>query len=148
MPSSTNIGTFSTPGKTMQKGVDPHNPDLNTGDTLNGYSIQRRVALPAISAIYYELEHEKTGAKHIHISNNDKDNAFGVSFKTVPEDSTGAAHILEHIVLSGSKKYPVHDPFFSMLKRSLSSFMNAFTASDWTMYRCTWMRFSFRISMN
>jgi Zn-dependent M16 (insulinase) family peptidase len=57
-----------------------------------------------------------------------------VAFKTVPSDSTGVAHILEHTVLCGSERFPVRDPFFSMLKRSLSTFMNAFTASDWTMY--------------
>ena len=44
------------------------------------------------------------------------------------------AHILEHTALCGSKRFPVRDPFFSMLKRSLNSFMNAMTASDWTMY--------------
>ncbi|MBC2742638.1 MAG: insulinase family protein [Desulfosarcina sp.] len=57
-----------------------------------------------------------------------------MAFKTVPADSTGVAHILEHTVLCGSERFPVRDPFFSMLKRSLSTFMNAFTASDWTMY--------------
>ena len=81
-----------------------------------------------------ELEHIKTKAKHIHISNKDKENTFGVFFRTVPSDSSGVAHILEHTVLCGSKKFNVRDPFFSMLKRSLSTFMNAFTASDWTMY--------------
>jgi len=28
----------------------------------------------------------------------------------------------------------VRDPFFNMLKRSLNTFMNAFTGSDFTMY--------------
>ena len=42
-------------------------------------------------------------------------------------DSTGVPHILEHTVLCGSKKYPIRDPFFKMLNRSLSTFMNAFT---------------------
>ncbi|HEY6874949.1 MAG TPA: insulinase family protein, partial [Candidatus Dormibacteraeota bacterium] len=46
----------------------------------------------------------------------------------------GVAHILEHVVLAGSQKYPVHDPFFSMTRRSLATFMNAFTSADWTMY--------------
>ncbi|RLO06242.1 hypothetical protein DYB28_002844, partial [Aphanomyces astaci] len=41
---------------------------------------------------------------------------------------------LEHLVLCGSKRYPVRDPFFNMLKRSLNNFMNAMTASDHTMY--------------
>ena len=42
-------------------------------------------------------------------------------------DSTGVSHILEHTVLCGSQRYPVRDPFFKMLNRSLSTFMNAFT---------------------
>jgi presequence protease len=75
---------------------------------------------------------------------NDRENTFSVAFKTVPKDSSGVAHILEHTALCGSKKYPVRDPFFSMLKRSLSTFMNAFTSSDWTMYPfCTQNRKDF-----
>jgi len=49
-------------------------------------------------------------------------------------DSTGVAHILEHTSLCGSDKYPVRDPFFMMIRRSLNTFMNAFTSSDWTAY--------------
>jgi len=37
-------------------------------------------------------------------------------------------------VLAGSQKFPVRDPFFSMTRRSLATFMNAFTSADWTMY--------------
>ncbi len=113
---------------------DPNNPDLKAGGRISDYQIVRVESLPGISSIFYELTHSGTGAKHIHISNSDAENTFGVAFKTVPQDSTGVAHILEHTVLCGSREYPVRDPFFSMLKRSLSTFMNAFTASDWTMY--------------
>ena len=42
-------------------------------------------------------------------------------------DHTGVAHILEHTALCGSRRYPVRDPFFKMLTRSLATFMNAFT---------------------
>lgn len=80
------------------------------------------------------LEHDETGAQHLHIARADHNNVFGVGFRTPPKDSTGVAHILEHTVLCGSKKYPVRDPFFNMLNRSLSTFMNAMTSSDWTMY--------------
>lgn len=52
---------------------------------------------------------------------------FSVQFRTTPMDSTGVPHILEHTVLCGSEKYPCRDPFFKMLNRSLSTFMNAFT---------------------
>jgi presequence protease len=104
------------------------------GQKINGYLVKRVTSLESIDSIMIELEHIKTTARHIHIANKDKENTFGVFFRTVPADSSGVAHILEHTVLCGSKKFNVRDPFFSMLKRSLSTFMNAMTASDWTMY--------------
>ncbi len=118
----------------MDSSVDSNNVGLKKGDNIFGYLIKRIVILKEINSFFYELEHTVTKARHVHISNNDSENTFSVAFKTVPKDSTGVAHILEHTVLCGSRKYQVHDPFFSMLKRSLSTFMNAFTASDWTMY--------------
>ncbi|MFH1152880.1 MAG: insulinase family protein [Pseudomonadota bacterium] len=113
---------------------DMNNPGIKPGDSILDYRVVRRENLAEIGAVYYELEHTGTGARHIHISSQDTENTFGVMFRTVPSDSTGVAHILEHTVLCGSERYNVRDPFFSMLKRGLSTFMNAFTASDWTMY--------------
>ncbi len=107
---------------------------MKQGDAVYGYIVKRIVELNEINSVLYEFEHTATGAMHIHVGNTDEENTFSVAFKTVPTDSTGAAHILEHTVLCGSEKFPVRDPFFSMLKRSLNTFMNAFTASDWTMY--------------
>ena len=75
-----------------------------------------------------------TGARHLHLAADDPHNAFMVAFLTVPQDSTGVAHILEHTTLCGSQRYPVRDPFFMMIRRSLNTFMNAFTSSDWTAY--------------
>ncbi len=118
----------------MSKFVDSRNSDFRQGEQVGNYAVKRVVPLEQIRSFFYDLEHINTGARHIHISNEDAENTFSVAFKTVPVDSTGVAHILEHTVLCGSQRYPVRDPFFSMLKRSLSTFMNAFTASDWTMY--------------
>ncbi|MDY0361245.1 MAG: insulinase family protein [Desulforegulaceae bacterium] len=108
--------------------------EYKEGDVISGYRLLRKKKLELIKADYFEFIHEKTGARHIHIKSSDSENVFGVAFRTVPSDSTGVAHILEHTALCGSKKYNVRDPFFSMIKRSLNTFMNAFTASDWTMY--------------
>jgi len=80
------------------------------------------------------LRHDVTGAKYLHADCDDQNNCFNITFRTTPTDSTGVAHILEHTVLCGSEKYPVRDPFFNMLKRSLNTFMNAMTAPDFTMY--------------
>ncbi|GKT12395.1 MAG: presequence protease [Thiomicrorhabdus sp.] len=79
-------------------------------------------------------QHKVTGATHYHLAADDPQNVFLVALRTVPMDSTGVAHILEHTTLCGSEKYPVRDPFFMMIRRSLNTFMNAFTSSDWTAY--------------
>ncbi len=81
-----------------------------------------------------EYEHRKTGAKHYHLACDNTENVFLVALRTVPMDDTGVAHILEHTSLCGSERYPVRDPFFMMIRRSLNTFMNAFTSSDWTAY--------------
>ncbi len=94
----------------------------------------RRYPISSLNMEFQEYQHRKTGTRHIHLAADDDQNAFLVAFLTVPQDSTGVAHILEHTALCGSKRYPVRDPFFMMLRRSLNTFMNAFTASDWTAY--------------
>ena len=94
----------------------------------------RSTPIPALNLTVEEFSHPGTGARHLHLSCDSPENVFMVALKTVPEDSTGVAHILEHTVLCGSEKYPVRDPFFMMLRRSLNTFMNAFTSSDWTAY--------------
>jgi Zn-dependent M16 (insulinase) family peptidase len=102
--------------------------------TIGGYTIVRREPLERLEGTYIELAHRGTGARHIHIECPDDNNGFAVAFTTPPKDSTGVAHILEHVVLAGSRRYPVRDPFFSMTRRSLATFMNAFTGSDRTVY--------------
>lgn len=94
----------------------------------------RSQQIPALNLTLEEYEHSKTGAKHYHLAADNSENVFMVAVRTVPEDSTGVAHILEHTALCGSEKYPVRDPFFMMIRRSLNTFMNAFTSSDWTAY--------------
>ena len=94
----------------------------------------RSERVESLNVTVEEYQHIKTGALHYHIDADNNENVFLVAFRTVPMDSTGVAHILEHTALCGSKKYPVRDPFFMMIRRSLNTFMNAFTSSDWTAY--------------
>lgn len=107
---------------------------LLPGTKLHGYTVHKVEEVPELFLTTVALSHDQTGAKHLHVARDDDNNTFSVAFKTTPMDSTGVPHILEHTVLCGSKKFPVRDPFFKMLNRSLATFMNAFTASDWTMY--------------
>ncbi len=102
--------------------------------THPAFELLRSQSIDALKIRVEEYRHKVTGAQHIHLAADNDENVFLVALRTVPHDSTGVAHILEHTALCGSKKYPVRDPFFMMVRRSLNTFMNAFTSSDWTAY--------------
>lgn len=112
----------------------PSNDAFITGYSWNHFTTVLAQEIPELNARYVELVHEKTGATILHIQNEDPENLFCLSFRTLPPSSNGVAHILEHTVLCGSNRYPVRDPFFSMTRRSLNTFMNALTGSDFTCY--------------
>lgn len=99
-----------------------------------GYTMTREERLDELQCTLRELTHNATGARIMHIENDDPENLFCLSFQTFPKTSNGVAHILEHTVLCGSEKFPVKDPFFAMTRRSLNTFMNALTGSDFTCY--------------
>ena len=98
------------------------------------FQLVRQHHVEALDILVSEYKHKVTGAIHYHLATNHDENVFLVAFRTQPMDSKGEAHILEHTVLCGSEKFPVRDPFFLMIRRSLNTFMNAFTSADWTAY--------------
>ncbi len=105
-----------------------------SNEYVNTFVLKRSAPIPSLNLMVEEYVHPATGAVHLHLSSKSEENVFMVALRTVPEDSTGVAHVLEHTALCGSERYPVRDPFFMMLRRSLNTFMNAFTSSDWTAY--------------
>ncbi|CAH8468327.1 unnamed protein product [Dicrocoelium dendriticum] len=109
-------------------------PQLGVCKALGGFHLKRSFDIPEFRLLVAELVHDKTSAKYWHLKRDDSNKTFSIQFRTTPFNNTGVSHILEHTVLCGSGKYPVRDPFFKMLHRSQANFMNALTASDWTMY--------------
>lgn len=101
---------------------------------MNDFELIKTTTLDGLNIEAQQYIHKPTGMMHYHLASDHSENAFMIGFTTQPMTSRGEAHILEHVVLCGSQKYPVRDPFFSMIKRSLNTFMNAMTASDWTVY--------------
>ncbi|OTG64021.1 peptidase M16 [Acinetobacter sp. ANC 3903] len=98
------------------------------------FQLIRQHHVEALDIRVSEYKHKVTGAIHYHLASDLDENVFLVAFRTQPMDSKGEAHILEHTALCGSEKFPVRDPFFLMIRRSLNTFMNAFTSADWTAY--------------
>lgn len=113
--------------------LDPRNPKLSPDQHISGYRVIRSAEIRSIQSVFHELEHIRTGARHIHISTNDDNNMFMVLFRTLPTNSTGVAHILEHAVLEGSRRYPVKT-FKHLQGRSINTFLNAMTGYDYTGY--------------
>ncbi len=98
------------------------------------YELVLQKELGDIKSMGYLLRHKKSGARVALVSNDDENKVFSIGFRTLPVDSAGTPHILEHSVLCGSKKYPVKDPFVELIKSSLNTFLNAMTYPDKTIY--------------
>ena len=107
---------------------------MKINEIYHGFKLVNIKEIKEIDSKLYEFYHEKSGANLVYLANDDTNKCFSIGFKTLPEDSTGICHIIEHSVLCGSKKYPVKEPFVNLLKGSMASFLNAMTASDCTIY--------------
>lgn len=108
-------------------------PNIPTHDA---FGIMQSKWLPTHQATVHLFKHKKTQAEFMALIPTDEkqDKVFGISFRTKPTSDNGAAHILEHSVLSGSKRYPAKDPFLILMKGSLHTFLNAMTYPDRTVY--------------
>jgi presequence protease len=102
--------------------------------TKFGFELLREQVLPEFNSTGRWYRHVKSGAELLSLINVDENKVFGIAFRTPPTDSSGVAHILEHSVLCGSRKYPIKDPFVQLLKGSLQTFLNAMTYPDKTVY--------------
>jgi Zn-dependent M16 (insulinase) family peptidase len=102
--------------------------------TIHGFQLFRDQDISELNTRAKLFRHVKTGAELLSLENDDENKVFGITFRTPPIDATGVAHILEHSVLCGSRKYPVKEPFVELLKGSLKTFLNAFTYPDRTCY--------------
>lgn len=107
---------------------------LAIGSTIHGFILDQRQDIPEINSTALLFTHQVLGCQALAIKNRDSNKTFCASFMTVPEDSTGVAHILEHSVLMGSHKYPVRDVFGEIHKGGLMTFLNAMTGADTTWY--------------
>ena len=99
---------------------------------VHGFDLLDEQTIAEVNSTARLYRHAKTGAELLSLASPDENKVFGITFRTPPHDSTGVAHILEHSVLCGSRKYPSKKPFVELKKGSLSTFLNAFTFPDMT----------------
>lgn len=109
-------------------------PLPRAGEVISGFKAIEVGNMDLINSKTVLFEHEKTGAKLLYIQNKDIDRSFDISFKTPAVDNTGANHILEHISVSGSQKYPLKNVLFTVANQTYSTYINAFTSQTYTSY--------------
>ncbi|XP_011495127.1 PREDICTED: presequence protease, mitochondrial [Ceratosolen solmsi marchali] len=108
--------------------------NIKEGQILEGFMVEQVTLIKEMNLTAIKLGHLNSGAQYLHISRDDSNNVFCIGFRTTPKDSSGLPHILEHLTLCGSERFPCRDPFFKIKRKSLATFMNAMTAPDYTIY--------------
>lgn len=98
------------------------------------YTLKDKKTYEKMGVEVFLYVHDKTKAQVVYVKTSDKNKTFGIGFKTPPTNSKGMAHIMEHSVLNGSKKYTTREPFMDMASSSLQTFLNAMTYPDKTVY--------------
>ena len=73
--------------------------EYHTNTTVHGFRVLKdeNCADPEGRAVL--MEHERTGARLFWLDNGAENMVFSITFRTLPEDSSGVFHILEHSVL-------------------------------------------------
>jgi len=107
---------------------------MERGKNYAGFRLDTVREVASIQSTAHIFIHEKTGARLLKLLNADDNRVFSICFRTPPDDDSGLPHILEHSVLTGSRKFPTKEPFVELLKSSLNTFLNAMTYPDKTMY--------------
>jgi len=86
-----------------------HKSDFSSPRNFPGFILEREEDIPELRSRAVVFSHEKTGARLLHLVNDDPNNLFSIAFRTPVYDDTGVPHILEHSVLCGSRKFPMKD---------------------------------------
>ena len=97
------------------------------------YEVRCAREIPHLDGTLYDLVHQDTRARHVHLAVSDRNNYFCALYRTPPDDSTGVPHIMEHCVSGGSRRFPP-GAGGDMYTRSLITDINGMTSADHTTF--------------
>lgn len=102
-----------------------------------GYEILGESYQPDSCSHVLFLKHERSGARAVLVQNDDPLLRYELRFRTLPTDSSGVFHKLEHAVISESPMLPVADAFDEATRSLFLLEVNAGTGPDQTKYYAT-----------
>ncbi|MCL1874954.1 MAG: insulinase family protein [Synergistaceae bacterium] len=107
----------------------------DSGSGVRGFTVTDTGTVNIIGAKTVTYTHDKTGARVMHIDNEDMERALRVTFETPALDNKGIPHVFEHICASGSQKYPSPNLFLAAMSQTYNTNMNATTYDAMTSYQ-------------
>ena len=114
------------------------NSEQNVGDaiSLDSYSVESTATLDSVASKVEVMRHKKSGMEVMTMIPDDttQDGVFGISFRTIPPNNDGTTHILENLLLAGSEKYPIKDPWNQLHRGSLQTYFETYAGKDRTTY--------------
>ena len=99
-----------------------------------GYVQIAERALPDFSGMGAVLRHAATGAEVVLVQNNDPELVFAISLRTHPTRDDGIAHVLEHLIFRGSRRFPQTNLYSGLMQGTGATGLNASTKADHTMF--------------
>jgi Zn-dependent M16 (insulinase) family peptidase len=107
---------------------------IKAGDTIGNFRVTSVTTLHEQGETATMLTHEPTGLRWLHFTADDPVSSCAIAIATPVADDRGLPHVLEHMVLSGSKRRPGTDLAGGMMNRTVVEELNATTHSFMTNY--------------
>ncbi|RGY96731.1 insulinase family protein [Clostridium sp. AM58-1XD] len=108
--------------------------ELSQYDVIAGFEVMELGEIEEVGAETILFYHEQSGAELLYIKNDDKELGFSIAYRTPSMDETDMNHILKHVVLASSEKYPSTNLYSDMKNRGFITYMNAETHPAVTYY--------------
>ena len=112
--------------------------DVDNSSTIHhdNYEVVSATKIAELNCDLVVYQHRKSKTEILSLipSDAEQDGVFGLSFKTLPEDSSGAANVLMKSLWDGSAHFPLKSPVEELKRGSLQTYLKAKTFDDRTTF--------------
>lgn len=103
---------------------------------VSGFELLTSQTIEGQQAAVAHFKHTKSGMQVLTMIPKDpnQDATFGINFRTPPENEAGVQFVVQNSILSGSKNYPVKNPFDQVERGSLQTYWSTWNNRDRTSF--------------
>ncbi len=108
--------------------------DIKTGEIIGNFKVTEVTPLYEQDETAVMLSHGPTGLQWLHFIADDPVSSCAIGITTPVSDDRGIPHVLEHMVLGGSRRWPGTDLVRAMQNRTVAQSMGSDTYPFFTVY--------------